>query len=134
MSFRVPEQYRLERISPASLGNRGAFRIPHPLKPTELQLLVIADPGTIDETGAPLPLDLQWEHVSVQVADPLGGGVKRTPTWSEMCLVKGMFWDREDTVIQLHPPRSRYVDVHPYVLHLWRKVGFEQPLPPQEYV
>ena len=131
MAFRVPEQYRIETISPASLGKRGAFRIPHPLQ-RGVQLLVIADEGTLDDQGAPLPRDRQWEHVSVQVQDPTVE--KRTPTWAEMCFIKAQFWDREDTVVQLHPPRSRYVDVHPYVLHLWRQVGVEQPLPPQEYV
>lgn len=135
MSFHVPEQYRLSPEqhalfgTTAANGQRGAFRIPHPLHPTIL-LFVIADEGTRDERG-PLPLAEQWEHVSVHVEE---ASRKRTPTWAEMCLVKELFWDREDTVIQLHPPRSRYVNDHPYVLHLWRQVGVAQPLPPRVYV
>jgi hypothetical protein len=64
-----------------------------------------------------------WEHVSVSCCN-------RTPTWLEMCFVKELFWDEEDCVIQFHPPKSKYVKVHPYVLHLWRPVG--QALPVQE--
>lgn len=64
-----------------------------------------------------------WEHVSVSVAD-------RIPTWEEMCLVKTMFWEDEETVFQFHPARNKYVNFHPYVLHLWRRHGVEPELPP----
>lgn len=47
-----------------------------------------------------------------------------------MCLVKSIFWDDEDAVMQLHPPRSEWVNNHRYCLHLWRPVGVEIPLPP----
>lgn len=63
-----------------------------------------------------------WEHVSVST--PV-----RTPTWEEMCFVKSLFWDDEDCVMQLHPPRSSYVNNHPYCLHLWRPVSVEIPTP-----
>jgi hypothetical protein len=54
-----------------------------------------------------------WEHVSVSCA-------KRTPTWDEMCFVKNLFWEPEEMVVQLHPPQSRWINQHPYVLHLWK--------------
>jgi hypothetical protein len=63
-----------------------------------------------------------WEHVSVSLID-------RTPTWAEMCRIKGLFWDEEDTVVQFHPPKSEYVNCHPYCLHLWRWTGGEFPRP-----
>jgi len=44
--------------------------------------------------------------------------------------VKELFWDPEDTVMQLHPPRSEWVNNMPYCLHLWRPVGLAIPRPP----
>lgn len=54
----------------------------------------------------------------------------RCPTWEEMDFVKGIFWGGDETVLQLHVPRSRHVSYHPYCLHLWKPVGVEIPLPP----
>jgi hypothetical protein len=64
-----------------------------------------------------------WEHVSVSLVD-------RCPKWQEMSFVKGLFWDDEEAVMQLHPPKSDHVDYHPHCLHLWRPVEIELPLPP----
>lgn len=66
-----------------------------------------------------------WEHVSVSTE-------RRIPNWTEMCFVKNLFWDEEDCVVQFHPPASRYVNRHPYCLHLWRHASF--PLPPMYLV
>jgi hypothetical protein len=68
-----------------------------------------------------------WEHVSVSYR-------RRTPTWDEMCKVKDMFWNDEETVVQYHPKKSEYKNLHPYCLHLWRKCGEDFELPPREYV
>lgn len=65
-----------------------------------------------------------WEHVSVSFE-----GSKTTPNWALMCRVKDLFWDEEDVVIQFHPKKSDYVNYHPGCLHLWRKIGFDQPTP-----
>ena len=65
----------------------------------------------------------RWEHVSVSTPS-------RCPTWDEMNWIKDLFWREEETVMQLHPPKSRYANVHPFVLHLWRPVGIEIPVPP----
>lgn len=54
------------------------------------------------------------EHVSVVVSN------KRTPTWEEMCFVKDIFWDDTDEVIQIHPKKSEYCNLHTTCLHLWR--------------
>jgi hypothetical protein len=62
-----------------------------------------------------------WEHVSVSTS-------RRPPNWREMCWVKGLFWGDEDCVVQFHPRRSQYVDIHPYTLHMWhRPEGFPEP-------
>jgi hypothetical protein len=47
-----------------------------------------------------------------------------------MCAVKDLFWDHEDTVMQLHPPKSDWVSNHSFCLHMWRPVGIEIPRPP----
>lgn len=64
-----------------------------------------------------------WDHVSVVHK-------KRTPTWREMCRIKEMFFDEEDTVVQFHPPKNMYVNDHPRCLHLWRNQNAEIELPP----
>ncbi len=69
-----------------------------------------------------------WEHVSVSL------NKKRTPTWEEMCFVKELFWDDDECVVQFHPPKSAYVNNHPYVLHLWRPVNYDFRLPPQNMI
>ena len=64
-----------------------------------------------------------WEHVSVSRDT-------RTPTWGEMDQIKRLMWDDEEAVMQLHPPRSMWVNHHPYCLHLWRPTDTAIPLPP----
>ena len=108
----VPNKYRL-RIGPKGLddnesGNNGAFLIP--TRPGQPPLRVIASDGE------------GWEHVSVSLPN-------RCPTWDEMCKVKALFWDDEDCVVQFHPPKRDYVNLHPYCLHLWRPIGATISLP-----
>lgn len=90
----------------------GAFEVPY----RSFRLYIIADHGA--QTG--------WEHVSVSL---IGGN--RPPNWDEMCFVKSLFWADDETVLQFHPRASEYVNVHPNVLHLWRRVGVEHELPPR---
>ena len=102
--FKVPEKYRV-----AGEGCEGIFEI------TSIRLknkfTVIASSG------------LGWEHVSVSLP-------KRTPTWEEMCIIKNMFWDKDDTVVQYHPAESKYVNIHPHCLHMWRLIEISFPVPP----
>lgn len=65
-----------------------------------------------------------WEHVSVSLPS-------RCPTWSEMCFVKELFWGENETVLQFHPARKQYVNIHEFVLHLWKKDGTDHELPPR---
>lgn len=67
-----------------------------------------------------------WEHVSVHC---VSDGAERTPTWAEMCWIKDKFWDEDDVVIQFHPAKEDYVNMHKYTLHLWRPVGVQLPVP-----
>lgn len=114
MSFHVPERLRIlngPQASDASYGNNGAFVIPASIGSKRAPIFAIASDGE------------GWEHVSVSTKH-------RPPTWDEMCFVKDLFWDGEDCVIQFHPPRSDYVNMHPHCLHLWRPTGIEIPRPP----
>jgi hypothetical protein len=116
MTFKVPNQYRVRTgqiASDDSWGNNGYFRIP--IVRNNRPLTVIASDG------------LDWNHVSVSLPD-------RTPTWMEMCKVKSLFWDDDDAVMQLHPPRSQWVNNHNFCLHLWEPIGIEIPLPPDYLV
>jgi hypothetical protein len=68
-----------------------------------------------------------WDHVSVSLEH-------RTPNWTEMSAVKDLFFYEEECVIQYHPPKSEYVNYHPFCLHLWRPQGKTIPLPPSIFV
>ena len=55
---------------------------------------------------------------------------KCCPTWDEMCAIKDMFFGEDERVMQFHPPKSEYINNHPYCLHLWRPIDAEIPRPP----
>lgn len=100
--MKVPNQYRIRQgplASNDSYGNNGAFKIPKGKK----KIAVIASDG------------MGWGHVSVSLRH-------RCPTWEEMCFIKDLFWDPEETVIQFHPPKSKYINNHRYGLHMWRPI------------
>lgn len=118
--FHVPEKYRMRDrrnrlYSDESWGNNGFFVIPHNRYRDWVFYAQVSD-------------GFGWEHVSVSVA-PVGKVQTRCPLWVEMCYIKSLFWDEEDCVIQYHPSKSEYVNMHPYVLHLWRPTGQEIPIP-----
>jgi len=100
-------QYRLTNLSSCEDGNNGAFLIRFRTQ----DLRVIASDG------------LGWDHVSVSLE-------KRNPNWEELCFIKDLFWEEEETVIQFHPKKSEYVNNHPYCLHLWKNQYEEHQLPP----
>lgn len=65
--------------------------------------------------------DTTWQHVSVSLTN-------RCPNWDEMSHIKELFFDDEDTVVQFHPKKSEYKNLHPYCLHLWmHKDGHKLP-------
>ncbi len=108
--MKVPEQYRIMNgilSSSKESGNNGCFQIPF----ESYSFIVIASDGA------------GWEHVSVSLKN-------RTPNWKEMCFIKDLFWDEEETVVQFHPPRSQYVNQHPNCLHLWKPIGEIIKTPP----
>ena len=117
MTFHVPNNRRI-RFGPVAsteeMGNNGAFVVgPAPRRTQTLRVLASDGGG--------------WEHVSVSLPN-------RVPSWEEMCFVRNLFWDPDDTVMQLHPPHSSYVNNHPFCLHLWRPIGQTIPVPPVGFV
>ena len=113
MSFHAPQEHLCSHpFLGLGYGNNGFFKF----KKNNITYYCQASDG------------LGWEHVSVSLS------VKRCPDWDEMCMIKNMFWDEEDCVIQYHPPKSHYVNNHPYVLHLWRPINDNIPLPPKGLV
>ena len=95
-------------------GMCGAFN----LYRSGVSMFAIASDG-VDQVAE------EWEHVSVSVIK-----VARCPTWEEMCFVKDLFWKEDETVIQFHPDKAEYINHHPFVLHMWRKPGTTDTLPP----
>lgn len=118
--FHVPENFRVKRhptlASDSSYGNNGAFEVS--LSNTTTAWVIASDGEG-------------WEHVSIHISDTKihSHAMERTPSWSEMCKIKDLFWDDSDCVIQYHPPKSEYVNNHKYTLHLWRPLGVEIPMP-----
>lgn len=75
-----------------------------------------------------------WDHVSVTILTKTGEPVKRCPKWNEMCIIKELFFEDDEEVMQLHPKKEDYVNVHPYCLHLWRPQQEKIPTPPSYMV
>lgn len=70
-----------------------------------------------------------WEHVSVSLVD----FKKKCPSWEEMCIVKNLFWDKTECVVQFHPAEEDHIS-HAEVLHLWRSKSQAFPMPPKNFV
>jgi hypothetical protein len=114
----VPEKLEAGRIRDGAYGStpdyglNGAFFV---VGPNGTELAIIGSDG-VDS-------DYNWEHVSVSTK-------RRTPNWNEMCFVKNLFWQEDECVVQFHPPKSDYVNCHPFCLHLWKPIRQQVPMPP----
>ena len=68
-----------------------------------------------------------WDHVSVSHRN-------RCPSWNEMCIVKDIFFRKDECCIQFHPSEDDYVNIHSNCLHIWKPQGAEIPTPPKMFV
>lgn len=68
-----------------------------------------------------------WDHVSI--SNPT-----RTPSWDVMCVIKDIFFEPDEVVMQLHPAKTNYVNIHEHCLHLWKPQHTAIPVPPIEMV
>ena len=123
MKTTLPEQFRLTKEQATKRGMHPALASDESFGPNGVFLLVHQTAVLRCIVG----VGFGWEHVSVSLSH-------RIPTWVEMCYVKDTFWDPEETVLQFHPPKSQYVNCHPFCLHLWKQLDFLQPLPPPQLV
>jgi len=140
-AFKKLSQYRVTEgplRSNHGFGNNGAFRLPVSLGPGDKVTLLAADHSKPFFIIWAIISDMDnWDHVSAHVQQLPSCGVarthmteeRRTPTWAEMCFVKDLFFDPEETVMQLHPKASKYINCHPHVLHLWRCHNRSIPMP-----
>jgi hypothetical protein len=112
---------------PRGAGPFGAFSLVHPDSGRRLNVIVCD--GRFEE-AAKLPPDhpaFKWEHVSVTIDRPFG----ICPTWAEMCWIKDLFWEPTECVLQYHPAKADYINIHPGCLHLWRPKTETIPIPPK---
>lgn len=100
-------------------GDRfGAFFLRYPKSGERLKVIVGNGEG-LEELGYGEP----WDHVSVSCE-------RRCPTWDEMCWIKALFFEDCECVVQYHPAKKDYVNCHPFVLHLWKPLNVDMPMPP----
>ena len=121
--MKMPEEYRHTHPIVKFVSNDqdgGFFIIPH-YDMRGYQFNVLANNGK------------EWEHVTVTVS-LAGSRPTFLPTWNDMCFIKNLFWDEEETAMQLHPPKSEYVNNHPFALHLWGRKQKDIPLPASEMI
>lgn len=114
--YRVPipdQMCLLWDVGPQGDSKCGAFMVESPLGRACLRIYATSDTG--------------WDHVSVSLFN-------RCPRWQEMQYVKLLFFKEDETAMQLHVPMEDHINVHPYVLHLWRPVNAKIPLPPKALV
>ena len=91
-------------------ASNGAFFVPA-RAPSTLKFKVIASAG-----GG-------WDHVSVSLP-------ARCPKWSEMELIKRLFFEDDENAMQLHVATNKHINLSQFCLHLWRPHDVEIPLPP----
>ena len=100
----------------------GAFTISH--KDGRV-LLMSVDNGAVSG----------WEHVSVTCIRKHRKNLKAVmPDCAVMDMVKDMWWDSNETVVQFHAPKDDVVNKHPESVHLWKSLRQEYLLPPKETV
>lgn len=117
MKATLPDKLESGRLRSGRMGSdsrygpNGMFRIQGPCG---IELCIMASTGDAE---------FRWEHVSVSTN-------RRAPNWQEMCFVKDLFWSDDECVMQLHPPKSDYVNNYSTCLHLWRPHDDAIPRPP----
>lgn len=87
----------------------GAFTVPSPIDGAVIRIVASSD--------------FDWDHVSASRAN-------RCPNWIEMEHIKRLFFNKDETAMQLHVPPSDHINKHPNCLHLWRPQAQDIPRPP----
>jgi hypothetical protein len=113
--FRVRTADILKQFGDFGDETCGAFMIPCPKTGVTLKCLASSDAGS------------GWDHISVSLPN-------RCPNWLEMSHIHRVFFKPEETAWEYHVNEADHINVHPYVLHLWRKHRFDMPMPPKVFV
>lgn len=119
------------------LSTLNKFRVQHPFSQMALKVLPEEHIKEIERLSGCFKMNITgteftvvasagagWDHVSISTQ-------LRCPTWEEMCKIKDTFFDEDEVVMQLHPAKKDYVNIHPYCLHMWRPHDVEIPTPPK---
>ncbi|WP_445246329.1 DUF7694 domain-containing protein [Microcoleus sp. OTE_8_concoct_300] len=77
--------------------------------------LIVIISGSIEKDG------YSWVHLSLSRK-------KSVPTWIDLVKVKELFLGADSVAIQILPPRSEWVNVHEFCLHLYQCLD-ERPVP-----
>jgi hypothetical protein len=123
MKIELPKYFEIHRVKTGPYASNGmfspdgAFIVQNPLATDTKSRWFTVIIGT----------GLGWDHVSVSLPH-------RTPRWEEMEWVKRSLFEPDEVAVQYHVAESDHINVHPNVLHIWRRQGFEMPLPPKEMV
>jgi len=106
--YRRTDRHVMEMWGWAGDGTAGIFMIPSPIDQKPIAVIASSGEG--------------WDHVSVSRPT-------RCPNWPEMEHIAALFFEDDETAMQLHVPATDHVNNHPYCLHWWRphKVAIPRP-------
>ena len=89
---------------------------------SEIQKIVDIERGIIKEidfTSKQIAIksfvidNVDWEHVAITHENSI-------PEYEELVKLKEEAWQTSDIAMQVHPPKSEYINEAQYTLHLWR--------------
>ncbi len=106
--YRRTDRHVMENWGWAGDETPGMFMIPSPIDKALMAVVASSGEG--------------WDHVSVSRPN-------RCPNWPEMEFVAALFFNDDETAMQLHVPASEHVNNHPHCLHWWRPHNVEIPKP-----
>lgn len=134
-----PEKYRIT-VGPlsTSAGNPGMFFVTlkkkHPKQRKDTgMVLPNGDPHIIAKQEEEI-LRFQvvasdadgWDRINISLPEQ-----GRTPYPDEVEYIKGIFFG-DELALQMHFPKGTHPNGHPLIVCLWKKQGFEYPLPPDK--
>ncbi len=106
--YRRTDRHVMENWGWAGDETAGMFMIPSPIDKALMAVVASSGEG--------------WDNVSVSRPN-------RCPNWPEMEFVAALFFNDDETAMQLHVPASEHVNNHPHCLHWWRPHNVEIPKP-----
>lgn len=106
--YRRIDRWVMEHWGWAGDHTAGMFSVPSPTDGKAIAVVASSGEG--------------WDHVSVSRPN-------RCPNWPEMKFIASLFFEDDETAMQLHVPSSDHINNHPYCLHWWRPQNSEIPRP-----